>query len=63
MAPVGDVEDPAVFLTAQGPMLHEACHRVCGLYDARIEVFDLCFRVDALFAPWTIYEDPTLRDR
>jgi hypothetical protein len=63
MAPVGDVEVPAVFLTAQGPMLHEACHRVCGLYDARVEVFDLCVRVDELFAPWTIYDDPTLRKR
>lgn len=55
IVPAGTVDDPTVFLTAEGPMLHEGCHRLCGLYDAGIEWFELTLRVDPLFGPWLIY--------
>jgi hypothetical protein len=63
VAPSESIDDPAVFLTAEGPMLHEACHRACGLYEARLTTFDLRLRVDALFGPWLVYEKAVLRRR
>lgn len=63
IAPTASVDDPAVFRTAEGPMFHEACHRVCGLYEAHLETFDLRVRVDALFGPWLVYGRAVLRQR
>jgi hypothetical protein len=63
ITPLGSIDDPAVFMTPEGPMLHEACHRVCGLYDAGLARFVLILRVDPLFGPWLVYETATLRER
>lgn len=52
---------PQAFPLADGPMLHEACHRACALYVAGVERFELRPLVHALFRGWTIYDDAALR--
>ncbi len=59
----GTLDDPAVFVMSEGPMLHEACHRACALYEAQVHSFELQLPVDALFGPWSVYEHATLRVR
>lgn len=64
VVPTGRLEDdPAAFATSDGPMLHEASHRACALYEAVVKPFELRARVDPLFGGWRVYDDPRLRRR
>ena len=59
--PLRPDEWPQAFPLAEGPMLHEACHRACGLYASGVERFELRVLIHDLFADWTIYGQPGLR--
>jgi hypothetical protein len=52
---------PQAFPLADGPMLHEACHRACALYVSNIEGFEVRALVHPIFGRWQLYEHPALR--
>lgn len=55
------VDDAQAFPMDEGAMLHEACHRVCAIYESGIEDFAIRVDVHPLLASWDVYDYPALR--
>lgn len=57
------IPDALIFPTLEGPMLHEASHRSCAIYEAGLQRFEIRAVVHPIAQPWQDYHDSRLRRR